>query len=231
MSFSGVATELPKKSAGLHLRQRIAVLIGESVSSSSVRYFSATATHIREINMAKATDTFLENEALTLSVMAAISRGTPTYDGGASDTEKKDIRRDLKCLLRSIGERYETVVSEEDHIGHIVSVSDKISNLHKSRLYKSCATGKRRLRIGRAQKALNLYLKYLWTFGWIPPPPHCPFDSIVLGRLRLPEKYQIPFTQMDDIEVYRGWVEAAKNAAKTEKISLPLWEVRVWNEG
>ena len=67
-------------------------------------------------------------------------------------------------------------------------------------------------------------------------PPHCPFDSIVLGRLRLPEKYQIPFTQMDDIEVYRGWVEAAippppQNAAKTEKISLPLWEVRVWNEG
>jgi hypothetical protein len=39
------------------------------------------------------------------------------------------------------------------------------------------------MRIGLAQKALNLYLKYLWCLGEIHEPPHCPLDSIVLGQV------------------------------------------------
>lgn len=37
-----------------------------------------------------------------------------------------------------------------------------------------------RMKIGHAQKALNLYLKYMWCAGWVREPPHCPFDRIVL---------------------------------------------------
>ena len=90
-----------------------------------------------------------------------------------------------------------------------------------------CTEG--RFRIGRAQKALNLYLKYLWAFGWIPPPPHCPFDSVVLRELSLPKKHDIPWTKMDDVDVYRAWIEAAKRKAKTCGLCLPRWEVKTWN--
>ena len=68
------------------------------------------------------------------------------------------------------------------------------------------------------------------AFGWIPsPPPHCPFDSVVLRELTLPKMHDIPWTKMDDIDVYRAWVEAAKKKAKACK-SLPDWEVQVWNK-
>ncbi len=48
-------------------------------------------------------------------------------------------------------------------------------------------------RVGIAQKALNLYLKYLWCLGKITEPPHCPFDSIIISEI----KCNIKWTEMD----------------------------------
>lgn len=43
-------------------------------------------------------------------------------------------------------------------------------------------------RIGSAQKALNLYRKYLWCLGYIPFPPHCPFDATIIDQLPVCQK-------------------------------------------
>lgn len=82
---------------------------------------------------------------------------------------------------------------------------------------------KDRFRIGVAQKALNLYLKYLWCLDRIPVPPHCPFDSTVLRELEL----EFSWTRSSKIEDYKSWVEHAKVAAGTK--TLAEWELQLWN--
>ena len=180
--------------------------------------------------MSKATDRFLQNEALTLTMTGALAvrGGTPVYRKGTSDSDREEVRNHIKCLLRSIAGGYEAAVSEEEHIKAIECISEEISRSYRDKLY-ALPGSKGRFRIGCAQKALNLNLKYSWAFGWIPPPPHCPFDRGVLEKLDLPTKYK-QWTGMDDIGVYRAWVEAAKKKAKADRLSLPCWEVQVWND-
>ena len=192
--------------------------------------------------MSKTTKDFLRNEALALSVIAAFGRGTPVYREGTSDREKNCVRGHIKCLLRRIGETYKSAVCEKDHIENIEYISREISSSHQGKLHvlPPCTEG--RLRIGCAQKALNLYLKYLWAFGCILPPPHCPFDSRLLGELRrpsnlkipeelrLPKSHDIPWTRMDDICVYLGWVKTAKDRADHCRLSLPCWEAKIFEK-
>ena len=40
-----------------------------------------------------------------------------------------------------------------------------------------------KLFFGVAQKALNIYLKYLWCSNFDVRPPHCPFDYDIISRL------------------------------------------------
>ena len=74
--------------------------------------------------MSKATDGFLKNEALTLTMTGALAvrGGTPVYRKGTSDSDREEVRNHIKGLLRSITRTYEAAVSEEDHIKAIVNV-------------------------------------------------------------------------------------------------------------
>jgi hypothetical protein len=83
----------------------------------------------------------------------------------------------------------------------------------------------RRFRIGSAQKALNLYLKYLWCLGKICSPPHCPFDRQIIASL--PNYTGPSWTKLVREEDYRALVEAAK--AKAQDSSLAAWELRIYN--
>lgn len=82
------------------------------------------------------------------------------------------------------------------------------------------------MRIGAAQKALNLYLKHLWCLGEIPEPPHCPIDAVVLGKVPVCDK--VRWTLMKTIEEYRDVIEKAKKAAKG--VPLAQWELSLYNE-
>jgi hypothetical protein len=110
-------------------------------------------------------------------------------------------------------------VTEEAHIRNIVELSTSLSSAHANVL------NNRRFRIAAAQKALNLYLKYLWCLGKIPSPPHCPFDFQIIGKL---PNYTGPgWTTLDREEDYRALVDAAKVAGRGS--SLAAWELRTYN--
>ncbi len=111
-------------------------------------------------------------------------------------------------------------VSEETHVQNIVRIKDTIS--------KECSTFLiNGFRLGVAQKALNLYLKYLWCLGIItPPPPHCPFDRIIIEKL--PEEIRVPWTQINDVDTYLRLVEAAKKITAAQKRSLADWELNAY---
>jgi hypothetical protein len=82
-----------------------------------------------------------------------------------------------------------------------------------------------KFRIGTAQKALNLYLKYLWCLGKIRMPPHCPFDAQIIKKI--PKSPCQSWTKLKDEEEYLKLVAAANDTANP--LSLAVWELREYN--
>ena len=88
----------------------------------------------------------------------------------------------------------------------------------------------RRFRIGIAQKALDLYLKYRWCIGLSAEPPlHCPFDALMLKQV--PRWRTKSWTKLDSIDDYRDLVTAAREAAEAQGYSsLAVWELDMYNK-
>jgi hypothetical protein len=161
---------------------------------------------------------FLEGEFLTNSIDGALQHAG-IYSATAPDKRRNELREHLRDSLRRVAREYEkssTPVSDQDHYRNIQSLADEFSSNFGGIM-------KDRFRVGVAQKALNLYLKYLWCWGRIPIPPHCPFDSTVLRELDLESSW----TRSFKIESYKSWVEHARAAAGTK--TLAEWELRLWN--
>ncbi|MDO8555469.1 MAG: hypothetical protein Q7R75_02795 [bacterium] len=165
---------------------------------------------------------FINNEVLTSSILGGLARGYPVY----KQNTKEDIRKEFRNLLRDKLEKYahfyKTQVGSTQHIKNIKNFADEISAEKIGILKKS------RFRIGRVQKLLNLYLKYLWVLNWIPKPPHCPFDSRVIEKLGLNKEIQ--WTKLDSEEGYDKLVKSANEKAKNKSLSVAEWELQFWNQ-
>jgi hypothetical protein len=123
--------------------------------------------------------------------------------------------------LEGLVEEYRQGISEDEHFKNINNLTEALSNGRAAEALKNGC-----FRIGSAQKALNLYLKFLWCLDLIPTPPHCPFDSMILSRV--PECEDIKWTQLDDPLEYRRIVECAKKVAGVAP--LAEWELHVYTE-
>jgi hypothetical protein len=163
---------------------------------------------------------FLRNEFLTMSILGALGR-SKTYNESASQEEKDCFRNAFRGKLDYISEMYKSEVAEETHLSNIINLSDDLSSQ-----FSHCLKNDK-FRIGISQKALNLYLKYLWCADLIAMPPHCPFDSIVITHL--PECRDLKWTAIDSIDDYKRLILAAKKAAGSR--SLADWECDVWLDG
>ena len=161
---------------------------------------------------------FLRDEFFSLTLMATVQRAH-VYVPNADAKAKSNFQKALRSSLERLGATYSGVVSEEDHIRNIAALAEGLSRDHADVL------AGRRFRIGTAQKALNLHLKYLWCVGKVPVPPHCPFDFRVIAKL--PECRGMSWTALDDPAQYRALVTAAK--AKAGSLSLAVWELRTYN--
>jgi len=152
--------------------------------------------------------------------MASLQRAK-VYAPHVTGDQRKQLRIELTAALRDIGSRYSEPVLASQHERHIVELAQRIS--------QRCAgaIANRRLRLGIAQKALNLYLKYLWCLGRIPTPPHCPFDRRVI--VHAAPSTQVSWTQIDDLSAYRAIVKSAVASAGGQ--SLAEWELRVYQGG
>ncbi len=119
-----------------------------------------------------------------------------------------------------MSERYRRrTVPHEEHVQNSAKVSEAMSRKHGRCLLNG------RFRIGVAQKALNLYLKYLWCLGEVTEPPDCPFDRIVISALEGCD--DVNWTQFDDLGTYERLVKAAREIA-SEK-SLAAWELEYYS--
>jgi hypothetical protein len=164
-----------------------------------------------------AKDAFLVRAAFGSTLAGTAQRGN-LYKKGASDTTRDEFREALRKSLERLTKRYRKRVSSAQHSANIKKLSDQLTASHKRALQGG------RFRIGSAQKALNLYLKFMWCFGRIERPPHCPFDARVLSKI--PNCKKVKWTSLDSIDEYRRIVKEAEGKAKAERLSLAEWEMR-----
>jgi hypothetical protein len=161
---------------------------------------------------------FIHAQILASCVAASFQRAH-VYADEALARDRARLHTDLRAELKRIGEQYATLVKGPDHVQNIVELAARISESSRPAL----AGG--RFRLGIAQKALNLYLKYLWCLRRIPTPPHCPFDRLIIARLR--ECNDVSWTRLDSKTDYEKLVAAAERAADGK--SIAEWELGAYN--
>ena len=172
---------------------------------------------------------FLEQESFALTVMGALGRNR-TYRKNVDPHKRQAFRESLgECLNARLVEYGPKQISEDRHVANIEALSSTLSERYQEILIGG------KFRIGTAQKALNLYLKYGWARGIIPEPPHCPIDSIVLANIEkchrntqcriCPNK---TWTTICTTHEYLHFVGKARDAASTHGQSLARWELEVW---
>lgn len=134
---------------------------------------------------------------------------------------RKELRDTLGTALSELAlQYYDSDVDDEQHIKNIRSLKTRVESKCGNLLNggKFC--------FGIAQKALNIYLKYLWCSDARVRPPHCPFDNIVLKGLALPNGCEGSWTQCDSETDYRKWVSAAR--VKAQGQPLREWELKTY---
>ena len=156
-----------------------------------------------------------EEGAMRETLKSALGRNK-VYAREEAGDERAEFRREWARLFREDSKRYTHPVSDLEHCESIRRVSDELSRRFGGFLING------RLRYGTSQKALNLYLKYLWRLGKTNTPPHCPIDSTVLAEGGVTGLW----TKSDSEKQYMEWIDELKRRAKPR--CLAEWEHEVW---
>lgn len=162
--------------------------------------------------------TFAEGQIFGMTLAATAQRSN-LYAKGLSETERRPFQKSLRVALEGTAQAYRSGISEDEHVRNISALASGLSSRHASLLRDG------RMRFGHAQKALNLYLKYLWCFAFVPMPPHCPLDSIILKRI--PGFTGERWTHLDNPTRYLQIILAAKKVANG--LPLAVWELHEYN--
>lgn len=154
-------------------------------------------------------------------ISALLTRDTKIYREGVANSASTQLGGVLTTELRKYYDQYAAEqIPHAIHVENIVALANTVTQACSPILHQG------RFRTGIAQKALNLYLKYLWCLDLIPEPPHCPFDSEIIKRLPAPAN-QLIWTNFDRVEDYLTLVSAARRVAGTQ--SLAEWELSTWH--
>jgi hypothetical protein len=162
---------------------------------------------------------FIEAELFQLTLAAVTQRGK-VYKEKITESSRAPVHATLREKLDELTSAYITQVTDDPHIANIQVLSDVVSEKHGGVLVDG------RFRIGSAQKALNLHLKYRWCLGEIHEPPHCPFDACVLKLI--PGWKSESWIEINTLERYQDLVAAARSVAAGK--SLAVWELGAYNE-
>lgn len=172
---------------------------------------------------------FLLDQAIVNSIGAAFQHASVYIkDLKDYDARKFALRKSLAEHLKSLGADYANIVTDDKHCANIVNLAETLTTHYKD----SGILRGGRFRIGIAQKALNLYLKYLWCLGDIlVPPPHCPLDRRIIDKLDLQgeKRKEYDWTKLDDIEKYKTLIAKCREKAGT--VLIAEWELTEWAPG
>lgn len=163
---------------------------------------------------------FLKDMVISNSISAAFQRAG-VYCKGLDDnnTDKEKLRKALGEKLYSLGKQYaKKTIGEKEHCQNIKNLADELTGAFSGILKDG------RFRIGIAQKALNLYLKYLWCLGEIETPPHCPIDRNIIEKLDLDKNTPKEWTKINTIKEYENLIIKCQEKAGNQ-ITISEWEL------
>ena len=184
---------------------------------------------------------FIHRETAVLSYRGAfgMARRLPFYAKDISEADKKEIREYVYNELWNLGKEYESKEKAQDEETHIERIEQFQGDLNEK--YGNLLSGGATT-FGRAQKLINLYLKYMWCGAYIAEPSHCPVDGVVLQALQKRAKRHgkneatsfsasaIPtsFTSMDK-DTYTQVIEYIREVAGPS-MTLGTWELHTFND-
>lgn len=135
---------------------------------------------------------------------------------------RNSIAIELYATLKNILSKIE--FSDEHHYEVIESFAKNISSKHKNVLKDD------NLRIGIAQKLINLYWKFSWLLKQdVKMPLHCPFDSVVIKGLDK-SVWGISWTKLEEISEYKMLVKAAREKADISGKCIAEWELDFYHK-
>ncbi len=176
------------------------------------------------MSIRKTKEQIIGDIAIQLTFDGGLRRSRVYIEKQSTPNKRKEfrhyLRKELRNLMEGILDREN--YSDNDHYRTIVAFSVAVSRHSK---YRHFLAGNA-LRIGTAQKLINLY----WKMNWVlkpkfPQPIHCPFDSIIIKKLDR-SVHHIHWTQFEDINDYKKLVEAARK--KAGALSIAEWELETY---
>lgn len=177
------------------------------------------------MNIEIAKKEFMHREVCSMCFLASFGMALriPFYKKEADrELIKEYLREELWKLITNY---YSRKVEDKEHVEVIVDIKNKVNNKFSEQLSGDGMT------FGRAQKLVNLYLKYMWVCGYIKEPPHCPVDSNIIKELGKESneikkiKSWIKMSQQD----YEKIKKAIKERVKREQ-SIAEWELITFND-
>jgi hypothetical protein len=168
----------------------------------------------------KQQDAFINYEIWILVFGGGFQRAG-VYSSNADDKTKKKFRAAIKEKIISIvHNKYETAeVSADDHIKTLLELKGWIDSKYSSILADE------EIKLGIVQKLINLYLKYQWCLGLVCKPPHCPFDRIIISKMKL--RNPPAWTRINSVETYKMLVNKVSELADGK--SIAEWELDVFS--
>lgn len=163
---------------------------------------------------------FLNHEIWALTFGGGLQR-SGVYVAGVSDDKKSAFRNSVKNkIITLVKSKYtKSSVPSDEHIKNLITIKNWINTNYANVLSNS------NINLGVVQKLTNLYLKYQWCLGLVEAPPHCPFDSIIISKMKLSKPPA--WTKLDSVETYKMLVEKASELAGKKTISE--WELDVFS--
>ena len=139
-----------------------------------------------------------------------------TYRSESDYGMRDAFRSEWAKFIREESINYVQPVADVQHCEAIRRIADKL----QVKFGQLLSSG--HLRYGTSQKALNLYLKFLWRLGKVAMPPHCPVDRIVLNAGGIDGVW----TRCDSVAQYMEWINLLR--ARAKPLSLAEWEHQIW---
>jgi len=164
---------------------------------------------------------FIIRELWILAWAASVQRAK-LYKKGNENPKTNAFRKKIIDYLSSdIIPEYKNDLTENKHYSNI----DKLIKFANNNNFGVLSDAG--YKYGVAQKLLNLVLKYHWCLGLIKEPPHCPVDRVVIDSTKY--KGKINWTQITQKSEYQKIIEEIKRLAQNINLSIPLWELSIYN--
>lgn len=167
---------------------------------------------------------FIGYELGLLTIKAALStrdRRYTIYKSTVKDHQRKPAKNAVRDVLTEIETKYDTMLSEEEHVKYISDTATNLTNSIGQFLRNN------EFRVGIAQKLINMHLKYLWCSGVINEPPHCPIDGIIRDKVKVEyPSFDYDWISSNSIEEYKTAVAILHQQSRSKNQTIARWELR-----